>query len=154
MRCKCLLQREGDIQHSDLVFSLVMMTPVLVLQRAGRDGKPATVYSFFTRNLQTLADSVIQLLERSKQHVDPNLRLLTQEGKPSKRPRKTMQQREPPARPADDGDTKQESDGDDSFAMLAPGRIALKRSANVSDASSASSSSEDDDEEDTGGEAC
>lgn len=48
--------------------------------RTGRDGEAGTAYSFFTRNLAPLSRDLIQLLERSDQEVDPNLRALA-EGK-------------------------------------------------------------------------
>ena len=35
-----------------------------------------TIYSFFTRNVAPLANDIMQLLEMSQQHVDPNLRAL------------------------------------------------------------------------------
>lgn len=48
--------------------------------RTGRDGEAGTAYSFFTRNLAPLSRDLVQLLERSDQEVDPNLRALA-EGK-------------------------------------------------------------------------
>ena len=116
----------------------------MLVQRAGRDGKPATVFSFFTRNLQPLAPDVVQLLQKSKQWVDPNLLSLAEtspkknQAKSHKKSKNTQnaQEKSVPA--------KEESDND-SFAALAASRIVLKRSKNVSD-----TSDEEDDGEDEG----
>ena len=58
--------------------------------RAGRSGnKPATVYSFFTRELQPMATDVMTLLKETNAWIDPNLLELTaekpQEGRRSKK---------------------------------------------------------------------
>ena len=44
--------------------------------RAGRDGRRASVYGFFTRELRPLAPSLTSLLESCGAWVDPNLREL------------------------------------------------------------------------------
>ena len=81
---------------------------------------------------------MIQLLQKTKSWVDPNLLLLAENSKPNraKRPKKEKEHNPEKSSP----DEEAESD-DDSFAALTATRIALKRSEGVSD------TSDDDDDE-------
>eukprot|EP00977_Amphora_coffeiformis_P006422 scaffold1369_cov163-Amphora_coffeaeformis.AAC.1 len=106
--------------------------------RAGRDGKPATVYSFFTRNLKPLAMDVIQILQKSKSWVDPNLLLLAEDSKPN-RAKRPKREHNPKKNSLDSANSDE-----DSFAALTPTRIALKRSLDVSDASDNDGGDDDD----------
>lgn len=101
--------------------------------RAGRDGRPATVYSFFTRNLEPLAGGVVSLLEAHGQWVDPNLRAMVTD---------TPTRRERPSKKAKNkktsGAVDSASDSDDDlseFPGLLANRILLKRADHISDAS-------------------
>lgn len=114
--------------------------------RAGRSGnKPATVYSFFTRELQPMAKDVVALLTESKAWIDPNLVALAGE-KPQEGKRTKKRKRDETATKTNvDGEENDDyDDNEDPFPFLNPNRIVLKRASHVSDASS--SSSEEDEE--------
>jgi superfamily II DNA/RNA helicase len=130
--------------------------------RAGRSSeKPATVYSFFTRELQPMAADVLSLLKETDAWIDPNLVELAGEkpaGKRAARKRKRLeesktapkpQEGEATAAPGVDGDEADMDDGEDiieddyddeinnrQFSFLNPKRIVLQRASHVSDASS------------------
>ena len=130
--------------------------------RAGRDGKAATVYSFFTRNLAPMARDMINLLQASGQEVDPNLQELVRpakkkRSKPNHDPTnhqstKVSSGQNHAKTPKEDATNVPAStmemnhdDDDDSqdFPGLALDRIVLKRASHVS---TASDSESDDDE--------
>ena len=120
--------------------------------RAGRAGQPAKIYSFFTRNFQPMAASLIQLLEANEQWVDPNLRLLVNdtsvekpENEKEKKNSNTQKKREMKStiqrNKVTDGvesnvAADDDEEEDDEFADLSPKRIVLQRASHVSDASS------------------
>jgi len=120
------------------------------VHRSGRAGRkqplsgevsqyPPTVYSFFTREFKSMADSVIELLQACNAWVDPNLLELSKEHKPKsgKRKRKSKDKDKKDTKESSSNDKKKEvnnesDDDNDQFAFL--GRCVLKR-ADVSDAS-------------------
>ena len=112
--------------------------------RAGRNGEPAQVFSFFTRNLCAMAPDMIKLLEASGARVDPNLRSLAADlsgnaGNDKKpKPLKSCAKKSAILPPS------QEDDGDE-FPELSINRIVLKRASHVSDASSSSSEEDEND---------
>lgn len=114
--------------------------------RAGRSNqKKATIYSFFTRNLQAMAPDLIQLLEANQAWVDNNLRALVGNGVPNgkRSKRKSRQEavkKSDPLTPKEPLPEQQDSEGEDvdDFPELSAKRIVLKRASHVSDASSAS----------------
>jgi ATP-dependent RNA helicase DDX5/DBP2 len=115
--------------------------------RAGRSGnKPATVYSFFTRELQPMAKDVVTLLTETNAWIDPNLLELTaekaQEGRRSKR-RKLDDAAKSPAQADANVECDNDDAGEDQYAFLNPNRIVLKRASHVSDASSESEAEEE-----------
>jgi ATP-dependent RNA helicase DDX5/DBP2 len=120
------------------------------IHRCGRAGRgsgdaPATIYSFFTRNLKIMAPDMIKLLEASKAWVDPNLRELVGGGET--KPKKTK-----PAKPKPKASQiikKKENDEGimsevDDFPELSGNRTVLKRASHVSDASASEESSDED----------
>jgi superfamily II DNA/RNA helicase len=125
--------------------------------------KEFTVYSFFTRNLQSMAGDLVRLLETHGAWVDPNLRALVQStasaiaGKNSNgkditrhvsdsNTTKRRSSRNDSSKQVKK-DTKSTMDSDstalseDEFASLSANRIVLKRACHVSDASSSDDSS-------------
>jgi ATP-dependent RNA helicase DDX5/DBP2 len=119
--------------------------------RAGRDGKTAVVYSFFTRNLAPLANDVVALLEAANQHVDPNLRALMAckkeaRGVPADEDNFLGVHRQKQQHSDQGGtiDNVEDTESDDDFKYLAPNRIVLKRASHVSDASENELSSDED----------
>lgn len=123
--------------------------------RAGRDGRPATIYSFFTRNLKALAADMVQLLEASQAWVDPNLRQLlggpiTTKTKTKSKPKPSKKSELPkPSRDGRDGaggiENALHSSEEDEFPELLASRTVLKRASHVSEPSS----SEDSESEET-----
>ena len=135
------------------------------MHRCGRAGRkqalsgevskeyPPTVYSFFTRELAAMADSVIELLKSCGAWVDPNLLALSKDSNESsgdgtskksgrKRKRKSNSANVRSENKTEESEQNNMADDDgsdnDQFALL--GRSVLKRASHVSDA-------EDSDEE-------
>jgi ATP-dependent RNA helicase DDX5/DBP2 len=118
--------------------------------RAGRSGnKPATVYSFFTRELQPMAKDVVALLKETNAWLDPNLvELAGEKAHDGKRAKKRKREEtKPPANVETSGDVDDAGGDDDDnddhdanvarqFNFLNADRIVLKRASHVSDASS------------------
>jgi ATP-dependent RNA helicase DDX5/DBP2 len=107
--------------------------------RAGRGDEPATIYSFFTRNLAPLAGDMVRLLRANNQMVDPNLLELVQDnndtnkGKRQRTSGKDLSTGQYPV-------GEDASSDDESFSDLAGAqRIVLKRAGYISDASADSS---------------
>ena len=133
--------------------------------RAGRDGKAAAVFSFFTRNLAPLANDMIHLLKSSQQWLDPNLVSLAQEDNSRSQKKKSWNKavgdnvakkpspyrddvelhaktKTDPRKASNDDDDEDDED----YPSLALDRIVLRRASHISDASDeneSSSSSED-----------
>jgi ATP-dependent RNA helicase DDX5/DBP2 len=116
--------------------------------RAGRSAnKPATVYSFFHRELQPMANDVLTLLNETKAWIDPNLRELAGEkaagNSRSKKRKRNQEMLQPNLSHASSGeDANEESDEDDQYAFLDPNRIVLDRASHVNDSSDSSDSRE------------
>ena len=121
----------------------------------GQEENRATVYSFFTRNLQPMAADVVKLLEANDAWVDPNLRALVatqnknahgnhgcNEKRPKKKSRVEPAKRRVAQQSNADSFSNYDEKDDDDFRHLAPNRIVLKRASHVSDASSEESSDE------------
>jgi superfamily II DNA/RNA helicase len=140
--------------------------------RAGRNGHsavssadsklPPVVYSFFTRNLVSLAPDLVGLLQASNAWVDPNLQALANEsgtksktrnvvsktnssavttGSPEQKDASAGIEENQQEECVDKGDTFADEE-EDEFSELTGKRIALKRASHVSDASSDSSDDE------------
>eukprot|EP00547_Thalassionema_nitzschioides_P018257 CAMPEP_0194252272 /NCGR_PEP_ID=MMETSP0158-20130606/27185_1 /TAXON_ID=33649 /ORGANISM="Thalassionema nitzschioides, Strain L26-B" /LENGTH=454 /DNA_ID=CAMNT_0038989645 /DNA_START=355 /DNA_END=1719 /DNA_ORIENTATION=+ len=107
--------------------------------RAGRSGnKPATVYSFFTRDLRPMSKDIIMLLTETKAWIDPNLIELSEEKvKTSKRGEKRKKVESTKKEQADEMNEAHDLDRDNEkqYAFLNPNRVALKRASHISDAS-------------------
>jgi superfamily II DNA/RNA helicase len=117
--------------------------------------KEFAVYSFFTRNLQSMAGDLVRLLETHGAWVDPNLRALVQStvsaiaGKNSNGEDVTRHVSDSNTTTSKqvkkDMESTMDSDSsaisEDKFADLSANRIVLKRACYVSDASSSDDSS-------------
>lgn len=110
--------------------------------------KASTVYSFFTREMEPMANDVLTLLQDNKAWIDPNLLELAGQseggGKRSKR-KKVTRETAMENKTSDEHSNDYDDWDDGQFASLNPNRIVLKRASYVSDAS-------DDDEENDGSE--
>ncbi|KAL9189480.1 hypothetical protein ACHAXT_009155 [Thalassiosira profunda] len=131
------------------------------VHRCGRAGRkpsalsgtqhPPTVYSFFTREMAAMADSVVELLRKCNAWIDPNLLALTKEEKglseksSNKSGRKRKRGKKESSKDAEkkkagaekkragaEGNVESDDDEADPFAFL--GKSALKRASHVSDA--------------------
>jgi len=125
--------------------------------RAGRDKEPATVYSFFNREMKGMAPDLIDLLKSSGAWIDPNLLALVpgagkqdNEIKRKKRRRKSTSNQSKPNEAMAGAATSEKSNNDedengediDEFSQLSGNRIILKRAPHVSDFEDCSSEEE------------
>ena len=111
--------------------------------RAGRDKNPATVYSFFKREMKGMAPDLIDLLKSSGAWIDPNLLALVpgNETKKKRRRKSSSHTKSDEAIAGAATSEKQNKDegenGEDiEFSQLFGNRIVLKRAPHVSEDSS------------------
>ena len=127
------------------MFTNVMQIQRITSGRAGRDKNPATVYSFFNREMKGMAPDLIDLLKSSGAWIDPNLRALVSgagtqgnETKRKKRRRKSTSshiksdQAGAATSEKQNNDEGENGEDIDEFSQLSGNRIVFKRAPHVS----------------------
>lgn len=120
--------------------------------RAGRDKQPATVYTFFKREMKGMAPDLIDLLKSSGAWIDPNLLALVPgagtQGKKRRRKSTSNQIKSDEAIAGaaasenPNNDEGENGEDNDEFSQLFGNRIVLKRAPYVSDFEDSSSEEE------------